>query len=86
MLGVAGIEGDQAFVGIDDGNGRQAVAAEHPDALGRFLDGGLEPGHLLDAVEDALVGDRAVRGLHQLHRSTHVGSRGQFRFLSLKIR
>jgi len=84
VLGVAGIEGDQALVGINDGNGRQAVAAEHPDSFDGSLDGGLEPSHLVNIVQDAFVADRAVRRSSQLGRSTHVGRRGYIRFLSLE--
>lgn len=75
VLAISGIEGDESLVGIDNGHGRDSIAAEHPHSFGRVLDRRLEPDDLLNTVKELLVGDRAIGSFAQGDRRAHVGAR-----------
>ncbi len=72
VLAVTSIKGNEALVGIDNSNRGESITTKYPDALNRLFDRRLEPGNLLDAIQERLVGNRSVGRFDQFHRATHV--------------
>ena len=73
VLGVAGIECDQSVIRIYDRYGCQAVTTEDPNALGRLLDSGFQPGHFINTVQNFFIRNSPIGCLLQFYFSTHIG-------------
>jgi hypothetical protein len=75
VLAVSRIEGNEIFVGINNADGREPIAAQRSDPFCRPLDSRLCLRHFGNAVEYLPVGDCAVLRFSRGDRSTHVGIR-----------
>ena len=72
VLGIPGVESDEAVFGLDDAHGGEPITPKNIYPLGRILDGRFEPVEVADAIKQLFGGDGPVGGFGERDRGAHV--------------